>query len=171
MSWLPAIARCPRCAAPRRGQEAPFRCAACGLVLFANPAVGVGAFVRRADGRVLFTVRAKDPGRGMLGLPGGFVDAGEDAEAALAREVREEIGGALAAVRYLCSAPNRYAYAGIDYDVLDLFFAAELAPGELRADADEVSGMLWLMPGEVEPARIAFPSMRTAWAAWLRAQA
>lgn len=163
MSWIAAVDRCPRCGAPRTGAGSPFRCAACGFTLFCNPAVGVGCFVRDLQGRHLFTVRAKDPGKGLLGLPGGFVDAGETAEAALEREVREEIGGAITAIRYLCSATNRYLFQGVTYDVLDLFFTAELAPGELAPDADEVGGIRWLPAHAVRAEDIAFPSMRTAW--------
>lgn len=163
MSWLAVIERCPRCAAPRLSAGNPFRCAACGLSLFANPAVGVGAFVADPRGRMLFTVRAKDPGRGLLGLPGGFVDAGESAEDALRRELREEVGGDLASVAYLCSAPNHYRFDGVDYDVLDVFFTARLASLDLTADADEVSGLRWLPPHEVRETDIAFPSMRAAW--------
>jgi ADP-ribose pyrophosphatase YjhB (NUDIX family) len=167
MPWMTIAAHCPRCGAPRADRAIPLRCPACGLVLFCNAAVGVGAFIADPVGRVLFTVRAKDPGKGMLGLPGGFVDAGESAEDALRREAREEIGGTLGAIRYLCSSPNRYLYAGVDYDVLDVFFAAELAPGELQTDADEIAGMRWLHPAEVDPAQIAFPSMRAAWQVYL----
>jgi len=163
MSWIAAIDRCPRCGAPRTGAGSPFRCIACAFTLFCNPAVGVGCFVRDAQGRHLFTVRAKDPGKGLLGLPGGFVDAGESAELALEREVREEIGGRISAIRYLCSSPNRYAFAGVDYDVLDIFYTAELAAGELRTDADEIGAIRWLTRDEVREADIAFPSMRAAW--------
>lgn len=171
MSWIAALERCPRCAVPRTGSGSPFRCPVCGLCLFANPAVGVGAFIADAAGRVLFTVRAKDPGRGLLGLPGGFVDAGESAEDALRREAREEIGGRLAGIRYLCSAPNLYHFDGVAYDVLDLFFAARLEDGDLRADADEIAGMRWLHPHEVRSEDIAFPSMRAAWQAYRAAPA
>lgn len=166
MSWIAVVERCPRCAAPRTGAGSPFRCPACGLGLFANPAVGVGAFIADAAGRVLFAVRAKDPGRGLLGLPGGFVDAGESAEDALRREAREEIGGRLRAIRYLASAPNLYRFDGVEYDVLDLFFAAELEAGDLRADADEVAGLRWLEPHRVREEDIAFPSVRAAWRAY-----
>jgi NAD+ diphosphatase len=163
MSWLAVIDRCPRCAAPRTGSASPFRCPACALTLFANPAVGVGCFITNPDGQVLFTVRAKHPGKGMLGLPGGFVDAGENAEDALRREAREEIGGQLGAIRYLCSSPNRYHYGGVDYDVLDLFYTAQLLPGALVSDPEEIGGLRWLQPADVRVDDIAFPSMREAW--------
>jgi NAD+ diphosphatase len=163
MSWIAAIDRCPRCGAPRTGAGSPFRCVGCGFTLFCNPAVGVGCFVRDSAGRHLFTVRGKDPGKGMLGLPGGFVDAGESAEEALAREVREEIGGTISAVRYLCSSPNSYVYAGVTYDVLDIFYTADLAPGELVRDPDEIGDIRWLSREQVRIDDIAFPSMRAAW--------
>ena len=163
MAWIDVIDRCPRCATPRTGAGSPFRCVACGLTRFANPAVGVGCFVRDAAGRHLFTVRGKDPGKGMLGLPGGFVDAGESAEDALHREVREEIGGAITAVRYLCSSPNRYLYGGVAYDVLDIFFTAELAAGALTLDPEEIGAVRWMPTADVRVDDIAFPSMRAAW--------
>ncbi len=163
MSWIAIIDRCPRCGAPRTGAGSPFRCVACNLTLFANPAVGVGCFVRDADGRHLFTVRGKDPGKGLLGLPGGFVDAGESAEDALRREMREEIGGTITDLRYLCSAPNRYDFGGVAYDVLDLFYTAELAPGELVRDPEEIGAIRWLPRASVRVDDIAFPSLRAAW--------
>ena len=168
MSWLAIIDRCPRCAAPRTGAGSPFRCVACGLTLFGNPAVGVGCFVRDAAGRHLFTVRGKDPGKGLLGLPGGFVDAGESAEEALHREVREEIGGVITGIRYLCSSPNRYLFGGVDYDVLDIFYTAVLADGALNLDPEEIGAVRWLPSAEVRVEDIAFPSMRAAWRVLLR---
>lgn len=163
MAWISIIDRCPRCAAPRSGAASPFICPACGLTLFCNPAVGVGCFVRDAVGRHLFTVRARDPGKGLLGLPGGFVDAGESAEQALRREAREEIGLEITAIRYLCSSPNRYLYRGIEYDVLDLFFTADLVPGEMTLAPDEIGEVRWLAADEVRIEEISFPSMQAAW--------
>jgi 8-oxo-dGTP diphosphatase len=57
----------------------------------------VAAALADADGRVLLQQRA--PGRAMAGLwefPGGKVDEGERPEAGLARELREELGIAVA---------------------------------------------------------------------------
>ncbi len=58
----------------------------------------VAAALVAGDGRVLLQQRA--PGRAMAGLwefPGGKVEAGETPEAALARELREELGIEVAA--------------------------------------------------------------------------
>lgn len=150
---------------PAAGQ--PLRCAGCDFTLFFNPAVAVGAFVLRPDGKMLWLRRAKEPGRGMLGLAGGFIDIGEPAEEALVRELHEEVGLALASWRFVCSLPNDYDYAGVRYPVCDLFFEVRVEASEVaHAEAAEVAGWLWLRSEEVEPAQIAFKSVRTAFAKW-----
>lgn len=157
------IDHCPRCAAPAAAPHAvPFRCAACGFVLFFNAAAAVAVFIQRGDDTVLFTRRAKDPGAGCLGLPGGFVDFGETAEQALRREVHEEIGVALGPLRYLASFPNQYAYAGVTYHTLDVFFVADLPEDAAPRALDAIESLCWLDPATVAREEIAFPSMRAA---------
>ncbi len=157
------IDHCPRCAAPAAGpRDVPFRCAACGFVLFFNAAAAVAAFVRREDGAVLFTRRAKAPGAGLLGLPGGFVDFGESAEDAMRREAREEIGLALGPLTYLASFPNQYAYANVTYHTLDIFFVAALPQGTTPQALDAIESLCWIDPARVALEQIAFPSMRAA---------
>jgi ADP-ribose pyrophosphatase YjhB (NUDIX family) len=163
------IAHCPRCARPAaRPAGNPFRCTSCGLVLFFNPASAVAAFIVRDDGKVLYIRRAKDPGRGQLGMPGGFVDAGESAESALRREVREEVGLELSSLEYLTSVPNRYPYGDVTYDTLDLFYVARAVNPDEARSLDDVDGTLWLRPVDVAPATIAFASMRVALVEYLK---
>ncbi|HYT59019.1 MAG TPA: NUDIX domain-containing protein, partial [Haliangiales bacterium] len=84
---------CPRCGAKQAALPAgnSFKCAACGFLYYFNPAIAVAGFVFAADGRALFIRRAKEPAKGRLALPGGFVDFNETAEEALRRETREEV--------------------------------------------------------------------------------
>jgi len=158
---------CPGCGRPggqwRRNQE--YRCPDCGFRFYQNTAAACGVLVEHR-GRFLFLVRAKEPSKGLLGLPGGFVDPGESVETALAREVAEEIGGRVASVSYLVSFPNRYPFAGIEYRTCDLYFRARLDgdPAALRADPAEVAELRWLAPHEVDDGQLAFPSLRNLWA-------
>ena len=128
MEAIRHFAYCGQCGARAGEQTArwggPFRCEACGFTLFFNAAGAVAAIIRRADGRALFVRRAKDPAKGKLGMPGGFIDPGENAEEALAREVREEVGLEIRDARYLSSHANEYDYAGVRYHTVDLFFVA-----------------------------------------------
>jgi ADP-ribose pyrophosphatase YjhB (NUDIX family) len=161
------FAFCPCCAAPVAPAElspaGPFRCVSCGFVLFFNAASAVAALILRADDEhALFIRRAKDPGKGRLALPGGFVDPGESAEAAILREVKEEVGLELDGLTYLGSHANEYLYADVTYITLDLFFSG-IAREPGRASAlDAVESLTWLDPMTVPLDEIAFPSMRAA---------
>jgi ADP-ribose pyrophosphatase YjhB (NUDIX family) len=167
MDVIRHFAYCPRCgeSAPAGGHASaagPFHCVACGFMLFFNSASAVAAVICREDGRALFIRRAKDPGKGRLGMPGGFVDPGESAEHALLREVREEVGLDLRDVRYLSSHANQYLYAGVTYQTLDLFHTGRVDQPD-RADAlDAVESIEWIDPHTVALEEIAFESMREA---------
>ncbi len=116
----------------------------------------------RPDGRALFIVRAKDPAKGMLGLPGGFIDVGETAEEGLCREVLEEVGLKLKEWKFLCSELNSYDYKGVTYPVVDLFFVCRVEEGAAAEALDGVESFQWLDPHSLDPATLAFPSMRRA---------
>ncbi|MCC6235087.1 MAG: NUDIX domain-containing protein [Verrucomicrobiales bacterium] len=159
---------CPRCG--HRQLAAPsanlFTCAGCGLRYFFNPTVAAAVFIWRDDGRALFIRRARDPAKGRLAAAGGFIDIGEDAETAARREVREEVGIELSDLRYLSSHTNEYPYAEVEYPVLDLMFTARAVNPEAAAALDDVEGVLWLDPLEVDPEEMAFSSMRDALKLW-----
>lgn len=163
MSPAQAFRHCPQC-----GQlhaqlgAAPFRCAACGFLFYFNPAIAAGAILLSDDDRVLLVRRAKDPHKGKLTVPGGFIDMGEEAEAALRREIREEVGLEVNKLKYFCSLPNQYHYQGVTYAVLDFFFSG-LAPTQpLVAEPGEVTEICWVPLGEIVPEEIAFTSVREA---------
>ena len=150
---------CPRCGTKRTGDGTnPFHCAACGHTQYFNPAVAVAAILLGPYERILLLRRAKDPGKGKLGLPGGFVDIAETAEDALRREICEEVNLEVSSLEFLCTLPNEYHYKGVTYPVLDLFFVARAPSLAGIAALDGVESFLWLAPAEVDLREIAFHS-------------
>ncbi len=137
MQSYQSIVHCPRCAAKDLTWPSPkhFTCGQCGFVLYLNIAAAAAVIIE-CQGKILFGLRKHEPGKGMLDLPGGFVDRGESAEAAALREVREETGIELPQIRYLFSLPNTYHYRDIVYDTLDMIYLCHLSD----AAADEGSG-------------------------------
>jgi 8-oxo-dGTP diphosphatase len=91
---------CPRCAGrlePRllkEGEPERLVCGECGFVFYLGPKLVAGAIVELDDGIVLIQ-RAIEPGYGRWTFPGGFVERGEVAEEAAARETLEETGLAI----------------------------------------------------------------------------
>ncbi len=87
----------------------------------------VAAVIRDPAGRVLLTRRPDHKHMGGLWeFPGGKIRAGEDPRAALARELREELGVEAAIGEPLTSAVHEEPRLRI----LLLFFAARLLAGE-----------------------------------------
>jgi len=162
------IVNCPRCAA--RDLTWPtakyFTCSQCGFVLFLNIAAAVAVIIE-CRGKLLFGLRRLDPGKGLLDLPGGFVDQGESGEEAALREVREETGIELQQIKYLFSLPNTYCYRDMVYDTLDLIYCCRLTELPRMQAADDLEQLLWIDGDKVEYERIAFSSLRTAVARYL----
>jgi ADP-ribose pyrophosphatase len=155
---------CPRCSHPSEEVgKSPFLCSSCGLRVFFGPTVAVGAIVTDDEDRVLFIRRGRDPGKGKLGIPGGFVDVGEDLEKALIREVLEETNLHVVKLDYLTTLPNFYPYQEIKYPVTDVFYECHVEDYEtLRLQEDEIDGHYFLHPTAKELDNMAFLSNRLA---------
>ncbi|MGI9047918.1 MAG: NUDIX hydrolase [Rubrobacteraceae bacterium] len=88
---------CPRCGGRlqrrviKSGEPERLVCERCGFVFYQGPKLVAGALFE-LDGGILLVQRDIEPGYGKRTFPGGFVEQGEVAEVAAAREVREECG-------------------------------------------------------------------------------
>jgi len=155
---------CPNCGAAGVTQPSAnlIECANCGFHFYRNPAVAVAALIVDERGQILLIRRAKDPAKSKLAMVGGFVDFDETAEAAVRREVKEEINLDLSAIEFLSSHPNEYHYRGIVYPVLDLFFVARVNSWHEAQAVSEVESLVARDPKTVEPEELAFESMRQA---------
>lgn len=133
-------------------------CRRCGWTFYGNPVPAAVALVMRG-GKVLLGRRAAEPYRGTWDLPGGFLEAGETPERALARELREEIGARLRSARFLSFFTETYGRRG--FPILAAVYRVRLAPGRLRHGSD-VSEVRWFSRRRLPYREIRFPSVPRA---------
>lgn len=99
------------------GDVERLRCPACGWTHWGNPTPVLAAVVEGDDGRVLLARNALWQ-EGVFGLITGFMEAGESPEAGICREVQEETGLKVKALRLLsCSEFLRMNQVLIAYHV------------------------------------------------------
>lgn len=101
-------------------------CSNCGFSYYMNPSSATVAFIMNEKDELLVVRRGKEPAKGMLDLPGGFVDMEETGEEGITREVKEETGLEVTETRYLFSLPNIYLYSGVTIHTLDMFFCCKV---------------------------------------------
>lgn len=106
----------------------------------------VAAVIERSDRRLLIGQRRKDDTSPLKWeFPGGKVRDGEAPEAALARELQEELGVTL--VKSVELGRVRHHYAGAPEELEIRFFAVSIAESELAPTAFEV--IAWALPKEL----------------------
>ncbi len=159
---------CPYCGGPLEERSAhgcvrPV-CPECGFTQFRDPKVAVIALALAGE-RVLLVRRGVEPEQGKWALPGGYMDAGEMPETALARELLEEVGLPVRVERLLGiypMAPPARSFGGIV-----LAYAVTPAGDGLPAlyVEDDVTEAGWF-PAHELPACIAFDSTRTLLRRW-----
>lgn len=157
---------CPNCGSEHFEFEnlRRFECFDCGMVYFHNVAAAVAVIIEK-DGKILFTVRNRAPKKGMLDLPGGFVDPNESAEQCCARELKEELNLNLnpEEFRYFLSLPNDYLYRAIPYKTADLVFVAQLPDEvEFELEESEIQAIKWIDKQSINLDEIGFDSLRKA---------
>ena len=82
---------CPECGSPhfKVNNEKSKKCTDCGFVYYFNPSAATVALILNEKNELLVCRRAKEPAKGTLDLPGGFIDMNETGEEGVAREVLE----------------------------------------------------------------------------------
>ena len=134
------------------------RCHRCGWTFYGNPVPAAVALVMKR-GKVLLGRRAAAPYRGTWDLPGGFLEGDETPQAALRRELKEELGVKIRSARFLDFFHETYGPRG--FPILAVLYRVTLAKGRL-VTATDVSELRWFDRRRLPFGEIRFSSMRTA---------
>ena len=161
---LEKFTHCPKCGSKHFevNNEKSKKCSNCGFVYYMNPSAATAAFILNERGELLVVRRGKEPAKGMLDLPGGFVDNDETAEEGIEREVLEETGLIITSSDYLFSLPNIYIYSGLEIHTLDIFFACHVPDGSLPVAADDAAECFWMPLAEIHTEQFGLRSIRHA---------
>ena len=149
--WHASHPRCPRCGTPTEATSAGWSrtCPQDGSQHFPRSDPAVIVLVTDADDRALLGRRGDWP-PGWFSTLAGFVEAGESAEQAVAREIAEEAGVAVDPTRllYLGSQPWPFPSS------LMLGYRAPLAGDSppARADGEEIHEIRWFTRAELSAA-------------------
>lgn len=144
---------CPKCGSSRFDihNEKSKQCADCGFVYYFNPSSATVAFIVNSRDELLVCRRAKEPAKGTLDLPGGFVDLYETGEEGVIREVKEETGLQVVRTRYLFSLPNLYVYSGFTVHTLDMFFCCEVEDTLHYKAMDDAAALFFVPLKDIRP--------------------
>lgn len=153
---------CPKCGSPHFdvNNEKSKRCADCGFVYYFNSSAATVAFILNDKSELLVCRRAKEPAKGTLDLPGGFIDMHETAEEGVAREVLEETGLKVDRAVYQFSLPNTYLYSGFLVHTLDQFFLCKVKDTHEIRPMDDVADAFWVPVEDVNPEEFGLDSVR-----------
>ncbi len=153
---------CPHCGSRTFAENDAYskRCHDCGFTFYPNAAAATVAVVVNARGELLCIRRKREPARGTLDLPGGFVDPGESITDGLAREVREELGAELKSFEFLFSLPNVYPFSGHAVHTSDAFFRCALRDESAVQAGDDAEDAQWIAIKDLRPEDFGLDSVR-----------
>jgi len=154
MEWDRTSQFCSRCGTKtlqkpgERGKECPD----CGELFYPRISPAVIVLIRK--GHEILLARSPNFPDDMYGLIAGFVEPGESAEAAVAREIREEVGIEVKNITYFGTQAWPFPNS------LMIGFTAEYSSGEIQPDGFEIEDARWfpagdlpVLPGKISIAR------------------
>lgn len=156
------IKYCPRCGCKdfkTNDQGRSFNCEECHFDFYMNSSAAVACLIFNSEGKLLLARRALEPAKGMLDLPGGFVEPMERAEDAVTREIREELGVKVTKTEFLVSFPNEYVFSGISVFTIDLAFICTVDDLSCVMPADDVLEIEFAFPEGIKREDLCSESM------------
>lgn len=167
IDWARTHRFCGRCGLanePVPGERA-MRCPSCKLMAFPRLAPAMITLVTRGapgDRQEALLARGVQWKVPMYSCLAGFVEPGESLEAAVVREVEEEVGLQVAAPSYRGSQPWPFPHS------LMIGFRADYLDGEITPDPTEIADAAWFRKDEIPMIPPGISIARTLIEEWLR---
>lgn len=158
---------CRRCGQKVRQQTPGMYVCPNGHELFYKAYIGVNVILVNEHDEVLMATRARDPGKGTIDFPGGFIDLGETLEQAGKRELMEETGlhpSDYTPLELLYNGIEHYQYQGENCEVLGVFFWARMTRHAVTTPHDDVAKLEWVAPAKITQEEI-YPGFESVWSA------
>ncbi len=163
---------CPKCGTGYRPADfqpvtTSFCCASCGFEFFQNSSPAATAVVasRVRPSEIVLLTRTTSPGKGLLGLPGGFLKYHESPYEGVRREVSEEILIDIDVECLLDSYLVDYRFRGAIVSVVELVFLSQPIEADMRAiRSSEASAVGYYDVRDIlqSPSTLAFPEQQQA---------
>lgn len=155
---------CPMCASamefmkPKYDELERNTCTACGYIDYNNSKPASSALILNDKNEVLLVKRAWYPYKGLLDVPGGFVEGGEHPEDGCRREIMEELGVGVELDGLFDIEMDIYTdgteesakqVSGHGVYVMSIYYKAHIVSCEVKP-TDEIAGYEWVPMGNLE---------------------
>lgn len=143
LAWSRNNRFCGQCGQPTadHASDRARTCEACNTAVYPRISPCVITLVHRGE-ELLLARNAKFPGE-MYSTLAGFIEVGESVEDCLRREVKEEVGVEVGAIRYFGSQPWPFP------NQLMLGFFAEYDSGDIVCEDEEIAEAYWFRPDDL----------------------
>ena len=154
---------CPGCGS--KFEQKPHNlllCPSCHLHYYINPKPTTAAILFNQKKDILFVVRKFNPKKGMLDLPGGFVNINETLEMGMLREIEEELQIKLTTkdIRYIGSSVDEYEHGEIESKTINAMYMGNLPKNSAIIPTDDVEDFLFISPNNIPYEKLAFQGMK-----------
>jgi NAD+ diphosphatase len=145
VDWDRTHQYCGRCGVRthNKSHERAKECPQCGLLSYPRIAPAIIVLVEKDD--TLLLARSHRHPSGMYSVLAGFVEPGETLEAAVKREIREEVGIEVKDIHYFGSQPWPFPNS------LMIAFTCSYAGGEIVLEEEEIADANWFTAGNLPP--------------------
>ncbi|MGB8645918.1 MAG: NUDIX hydrolase [Anaerolineae bacterium] len=138
-------------------------CPSCGFIVYLNPPIAVGVVAADESGRVVLVRRGENPGKGLWGLPAGYMEIDETTEATARRECLEETGLAVE-LQELWGVWSYFHTYKQSSGVL-ILYRARISGGAATAGSDSTE-VQFFAPDQIPYDELAFETHHEALSRW-----